>query len=216
MGVRSTTISISATLLLCGALTSCTDTAPTEQEIDAEHLELARAADALSASVLRPGVERAFARKGHPIDGTLTCSSPAVPSEPEASGSPSSSPSPETTRDGQDTVTAHGAQDESEEGAEEGEEPVSGDLAVICEGLDRDGATLRFEGRLSSEALAERTPGDDSLPGSFAGTVDGDEVFTMDCFQCAPQVPEPEEAESDGTETDELAGEAESAAPEDE
>lgn len=203
MGVRSTTISISATLLLCGALTSCTDPAPTEQEIDAERLELARAADALSASVLRPGVERAFARKGHPVDGTLTCASPAATGEPEASGSPSPSSGP--TRDEQDTVTADGVRSGT---ADEDEEPVSGGLEVVCEGSDRDGAALRFEGRLSSEALAERTEGDDSLSGSFTGAVDGEEVFTMDCFQCAPQEPQEDESESD-----ELAGEEEPAAP---
>lgn len=207
MGVRSTTLSISATLLLCGALTSCTDPAPTEQEIDAERLELARAADALSASVLRPGVERAFARKGHPVDGTLTCAPPAAIGEPEASGSPSPSPSAEPTREEEHTVTADGIRGGT---AEEDAEPVSGGLEVVCEGLDRDGAELRFEGRLSSEALAERAAGDDSLSGVFTGAVDGDEVFTMDCFQCAPLEPEPEET----AEPNELAGEEGSAAPE--
>lgn len=210
MDVRSTTLGISATLLLCGALTSCTDPAPTEQEIDAERLELARAADALSASVLRPGVERAFARKGHPVDGTLTCAPPAAIGEPEASGSPPPSPSAEPTRDEENTVTADGARDGTAEEGKADAEPVSGGLEVVCEGLDRDGAELRFEGRLSSEALAERAAGDDSLSGVFTGAVDGDEVFTMDCFQCAPLEPEPEETE----EPNELAGEEESAAPE--
>lgn len=207
MGVRSTTLSISATLLLCGALTSCTDPAPTEQEIDAERLELARAADALSASVLRPGVERAFARKGHPIDGTLTCASPTTARGPATSSSPSAEPTP----DEEDTVTADGTEvGAGEEGREREEaEPVSGGLEVVCEGLDRDGAALRFEGRLSAEALAERPAGDDSLAGVFSGAVDGDEVFAMDCFQCAPQAPESEEAQ----EPDELAGEEESTAP---
>lgn len=205
MGVRSTTLSISATLLLCGALTSCTDPAPTEQEIDAEQLELARAADALSASVLRPGVERAFARKGHPVDGTLTCASPATVGEPGASPSPSAEP----TLDEEDTVTADGAKGGAGEEGEEEAEPVSGELEVICEGLDRGGAALRFKGRLSSEALAERAAGEDSLSGVFSGAVDGVEVFTMDCFQCTPREPEPEEAQ----EPDELAGEEESAAP---
>lgn len=211
MGVRSTTLSISATLLLCGALTSCTDPAPTEQEIDAERLELARAADALSASVLRPGVERAFARKGHPVDGTLTCVSPAATGEPDASGSPSPSPSAEPTRDDEeDTVTAGRARSGTVEEDEEDAGHVSGGLEVVCEGLDRDGAELRFEGRLSSEALAERAAGDDSLSGVFTGAVDGEEVFSMDCFQCAPREPESGEAE----EPDELAGEEASAAPE--
>ncbi|MBR8742393.1 hypothetical protein DSY14_11760 [Nocardiopsis sp. MG754419] len=192
MGVRSTTVTVSATLLLCGALTSCAASGPTVQEIEATDAELARAADALSASLVRPGAERAFARNGHPVEGTLTCTSPAAPAEPDETGPSSTAPSAEES----DTVTADG------ENAEGDEEVLAGSLEVVCSGQDRDGATLRFEGRPSAEALAARDEGEDGLPGRFTGSVDGEELFAMDCIRCEPQDPESPEA----TEPDELAG----------
>ncbi|WP_306371570.1 hypothetical protein [Nocardiopsis sp. CC223A] len=62
-----------------------------------------------------------------------------------------------------------------------------GDTTVVhCTGSTEAGARVRFEGELSREALIARPAGDDGLPGTFVGTVDGDEVFRMDCMQCAP------------------------------
>ncbi|WP_431869572.1 hypothetical protein [Nocardiopsis eucommiae] len=180
MGVRSTTVTASLALLLCAPLTSCTADEAPEQNADAALLELERAADALTVSVLRPGAERAFARKGHPVAAPLACA--AVPE-----GGPGEDPA-------EDAVTAGGDQEEAgareQEGAG-GEQTRGGRLEVLCTGQSRDGEQVRFEGRLLREALAEREAGDDSLRGDFTGLVGEEEVFTMDCFQCSPSNAEP-------------------------
>lgn len=186
MGVRSTAVTASLALLLCATLTSCTADQAPEQEVDDALLELERAADALSVTILRPGAERAFARKGHPVDGALSCAS-AV--------DPSAEPSEELAESEEDSVTASetGSADEAAEPGEAGQDTAEdaqgargGRLEVLCTGQSRDGEEIRFEGRLLREALAGREEGDDSLRGAFTGLVGGDEVFTMDCFQCAP------------------------------
>lgn len=164
MGVRSTTTTASLALLLCVSLTSCTADEPTQEHVDTAPLELERAADALSVTVLRPGAERAFARKGHPVAAPLTCT-------PAGSAAPSDTPSAGQAADHND---------------DEGPQARRGSLTVLCTGRSRDGEELRFEGRLLREALAGRETGDDSLRGAFTGMAGEEEVFTMDCFQCSP------------------------------
>ncbi|PWV55182.1 hypothetical protein [Nocardiopsis sp. L17-MgMaSL7] len=189
MGVRSTTVTASLALLLCAPLTSCTADEAPEQSPDAALLELERAADALSVSVLRPGAERAFARKGHPVAAPLDCT--AVPE-----GGPSAEPSEDLA---EDAVTAGGAEEPSASpGAEgaPGQRARGGRLEVRCTGQSRDGEQIRFQGRLLIEALAEREAGDDSLHGAFTGLVGEEEVFTMDCFQCSPANAQPPEKDA--------------------
>lgn len=68
-----------------------------------------------------------------------------------------------------------------------------GDTTVVhCTGTTEAGAEARFEGELSREALIARPAGDDGLPGTFVGTVDGEEVFRMDCLQCTPATEDPD------------------------
>lgn len=79
-----------------------------------------------------------------------------------------------------------------------------GDTTVVhCTGTTEAGDEVRFEGELSREALIARPAGDDGLPGTFVGTVDGDEVFRMDCLQCAPVAKEAGEQETGGRESGE-------------
>lgn len=191
MGVRSTTVTAWLALLLCATLTSCTAEEAPEQEVDTALLELERAADALSVRILRPGAERAFARKGHPVDGSLSCRA-AAPAGPSAEHSE------ELAASDEDAVTAG----ETEAGEDPGEEGTvenipkarGGRLEVLCTGQSREGEEIRFEGRLLREALAGREDGDDSLRGEFIGLVGEDEVFTTDCFQCSPVGSESPEA----------------------
>ena len=68
----------------------------------------------------------------------------------------------------------------------EADAEAGGTTVVHCTGTTEEGAPVRFEGELSREALIARPAGDDGLPGTFVGTVDGEEVFRMDCLQCAP------------------------------
>ena len=171
MGVRSTTATASLALLLCVSLTSCTADEATDEEVDTALLELERAADALSVTILRPGAERAFARKGHPVAAPLTCTA-------AGSADPSDAPS--------ETPAADGAVEGGTADEDAREQAGSGRLAVLCTGHSRDGEDLRFEGQLQREALAGREVGDDSLRGVFTGLAGEEEVFTMDCFQCAP------------------------------
>ncbi|MDT0330205.1 hypothetical protein [Nocardiopsis lambiniae] len=84
------------------------------------------------------------------------------------------------------TVTPPADASPSQE-AGEGADRADG-TTVHCAGTTEQGAEVRFEGELSREALAARPVGDDGLPGTFVGTVDGEEVFRMDCIQCAPAV----------------------------
>lgn len=163
MGVRSTAARAPLAALLAGAAWAVVSCSPAA-ETDPAAVELRRTAEALSVTVLRPGAERAFAREGHPLDGSLECST-----TPPAGASPS----PE-------------AEAAEREGA----------TVVHCTGTTEAGAGARFEGELSREALIARPAGDDGLPGTFVGTVDGEEVFRMDCLQCAPA---PEEGEQKGT-----------------
>jgi hypothetical protein len=174
MGVRSTTVLAPlAALLLAGMLTtSCA--LGGDPEADPERLELERAADALSVSLLRPGAERAFARAGHTLDGGLACTNEAPPA-------PSGSPG--------DTGPADGGASPS---------PGRGGLAVYCTGLTTEGEEVAFEGRLARADLAAREAGDDGLPGDFTGSVDGERIFALDCFQCAPEAGAPEEAADGG------------------
>ncbi|MFJ6020392.1 hypothetical protein ACIQFP_13660 [Nocardiopsis alba] len=183
MRVHSTTATTSLALLLCGALASCAPAGPTEQEIDAARLELTKAADALSVSVLRPGAERAFARKGHPVEGALVCSTPSGSPSEETSSAPGPLEEPEATVSNEPLTAGEGGAAESVLEDEDGEER----LRVVCTGRGREGEQLRFEGSLLVNALAERGEGDDSLRGDFLGVVDGEELFTMDCFQCSPE-----------------------------
>ncbi|MBE1458550.1 hypothetical protein H4W79_002764 [Nocardiopsis terrae] len=177
MGVRSTAVTASMALLLCATLTSCSTEEAPEQEADTALLELEQAADALSVTILRPGAERAFARKGHPVDGSLSCTT-----------APADGPSPDPSEGGGESVTADGARaTAADQEATEGAPRVRGGrLEVFCTGQSRTGEQVSFEGRLRRGALAEREEGDDSLRGDFTGRVDGEEVFAMDCFQCSP------------------------------
>ncbi|MFE1099570.1 hypothetical protein ACFW4K_03560 [Nocardiopsis alba] len=183
MRVHSTTAATSLALLLCGALASCAPAGPTEQEIDAARLELTKAADALSVSVLRPGAERAFARKGHPVEGALVCSTPSGSPSEETSSAPGPLEGPEATASNEPLT----AGDDGAAGGVLEEDDGEGRLRVVCTGRGREGEQLRFEGSLLVTALAERGEGDDSLRGDFLGVVDGEELFTMDCFQCSPE-----------------------------
>lgn len=201
MGVRSTTVTASVALLLCATLTSCTADEAPEQEVDSALLELERAADALSVTILRPGAERAFARKGHPVDGSLSCSA-VTPSAPSAE------PPEEPDESDEDALTA-GEPEEIEAGedtAEDNPQARGGRLEVLCTGQSRDGEEIRFEGRLLREALAGREDGDDGLRGEFTGLVDEEEVFAMDCFQCPPANSQPPEAQSPETQSPEPSG----------
>jgi hypothetical protein len=179
MGVRSTTVTASLALLLCATLASCTAEEAPEPEVDSALLELERAADALSVTILRPGAERAFARKGHPVGAPLNCTAVA-PADPSAD--PSQEREELAEGDG-DAATPEGTGDAGE--------ARGGRLEVVCTGESRQGQQLHFEGRLLLEALAGRDEGDDSLRGEFTGLAGGDEVFAMDCFQCSPAGSEP-------------------------
>ncbi|CAL9358105.1 hypothetical protein SUDANB121_00617 [Nocardiopsis dassonvillei] len=76
----------------------------------------------------------------------------------------------------------------------EAEAAERGDATVVhCTGTTEAGDTARFEGELSREALIARPAGDDGLPGTFVGTVGDEEVFRMDCLQCAPAAGEGEQ-----------------------
>ncbi|OLT30657.1 hypothetical protein BJF83_08175 [Nocardiopsis sp. CNR-923] len=191
MRVRTTTVLAPLTCLaLAGVLTTaCTsDDARVERAQDARR-EMARAAGALSATVLRPAAERAFARSGHPVQGVLTCAN-----EPSAGTSPAGA--------GERSAGT----DDRTEAAEEDD----GAVEVHCTGTTLAGDPLVFEGRLRPEVLAEREAGDDGLRGAFSGTVGGTEVFAMDCFQCAPALAG-EDAEGGGARphgSGETAGEA--------
>ena len=72
-----------------------------------------------------------------------------------------------------------------------------GTTAVHCTGTTEAGSEARFTGELSPKALIARPVGDDGLPGTFVGTVDGEEVFRMDCLQCTPAA---EKGGGEGTE----------------
>ncbi|MFJ9553697.1 hypothetical protein ACIRPH_07765 [Nocardiopsis sp. NPDC101807] len=187
MRVRSSTVLAPlAALVLGGVLaTSCSTGGAHDAEADAARVELEQAADALAATALRPGAERAFARGGHPIPGGLACG--GLPQEdPAASPAVSVAPAPNRTA--------------GTEGYEAPASPVprGGRLEVHCTGETEDGARAVFEGRLLRGALAEREAGNDSLPGSFTGSVDGERVFAMDCFQCSPAAEDAEEREPGG------------------
>ncbi|MFE3456278.1 hypothetical protein ACFXKD_01950 [Nocardiopsis aegyptia] len=191
MRVRSTTVMapLSALLMACVLTTSCA-LDDGDREADPERLELEAAADALSVSVLRPGAERAFARGGYALDGGLECTN-EVPAAPSAD--PSAEPGgsdPENGPEGSDP-----AGDDTEEAGGSGAAAGTGEasppdrdglLAVYCTGVTGEGEEVVFEGRLARADLAAREVGDDSLPGDFTGSVAGQEVFALDCFQCAP------------------------------
>ncbi|WP_116246908.1 hypothetical protein [Nocardiopsis sp. FIRDI 009] len=171
MGVRTTAVLTPlACMALAGVLTTAcaTDDARVERA-EAAREEMARAAGALSVTALRPAAERAFARAGHPVEGILSC----------ANG-PAADPSDGASPDG----GAHGLSAEADERADRATD--AGTVRVHCTGTTRDGRSVRFEGRLSPQLLAEREAGDEGLPGAFSGSVGGTEVFAMDCFQCAP------------------------------
>lgn len=159
MRVRSTTaVAPFAALLLGAALTSCSG----QEEADAAHLELERAATALSATALRPGAERAFERHDHPLSDGLSCSTQSHEhSEP---------------MDGEQQ-NAEASEDTSE----------NKHLMVHCTGRTEEGDDALFEGHLLRATLAERAADDDSLQGSFTGRVGDTEVFSMDCLQCSPE-----------------------------
>ncbi|KOX07862.1 hypothetical protein [Nocardiopsis sp. NRRL B-16309] len=190
MGVRSTTVlaPLSGLLLACVLTTSCA-LDDGDGEADPERLELEAAADALSVSVLRPGAERAFARGGHALDGGLSCTNeaPAEPSaDPEGSG-PAGDGTEEADGSGE-TAGSDGADGSEGAGATgQASPPDRGGLAVYCTGVTGEGEEVAFEGRLARAALAARGAGDDSLPGEFTGSVAGERVFALDCFQCAPE-----------------------------
>lgn len=195
MGVRSTTVlaPLSALLLACVLTTSCSPDGGGAQA-DPERLELEAAAGALSASVLRPGAERAFARGGHTLEGGLECTNgpPAAPSaEPGGSGAPADpSPAGDDTEEADGSGGAPGADGAAGvhlapgAGRTSAPEQDGALLAVHCTGVTGEGEEAVFEGRLDRADLAAREAGDDSLPGNFTGTVAGEQVFELDCFQC--------------------------------
>ena len=178
MRVRSTAAVVSSVVLLLGATTTSCSTGQSQEEADAAQLELERVATALSATVLRPGAERAFERQDHPLDGGLSCTTQAH---------------------------EHNEQSEDEQQSAEASEDTSGDryLVVHCTGRTEGGEDAHFEGRLLRAALAERAADDDSLQGDFTGRVGETEVFRMDCLQCSA-----EPAEEDPSEEAERAEEA--------
>ncbi|RKS08957.1 hypothetical protein DFP74_4684 [Nocardiopsis sp. Huas11] len=194
MGVRSTTVlaPLSALLLACVLTTSCA-LGDDDQEADPERLQLEAAAGALSVSVLRPGAERAFARDGHTLDGGLDCAN-------EAPAAPSADPGG-TGPAGEDAEEAGGSGQEGGDGRASPAVPGE-ELAVHCTGVTDEGEEVVFEGRLARADLAAREAGDDSLHGSFTGSVAGETVFDLDCFQCAPAAdadgPQDEEASDAG------------------
>ena len=173
MRIRSTAAVPFAVLVLGGVLATSCSFGARDMEADTAQVELERAADALSATVLRPAAERAFAREGHPVPGGLTCGSRP---QQEPSAPPSDSGTPGANR----TAGTEGFEAPASPGSR------GGRLEVHCSGETEDGAQAVFVGRLLRTAMAEREAGDDSLPGSFTGSVDGAEVFAMDCFQCSP------------------------------
>ncbi|MBB6171529.1 hypothetical protein HNR23_001589 [Nocardiopsis mwathae] len=63
------------------------------------------------------------------------------------------------------------------------------DLVVECIGVTHADGEARFVGSIDRDRLAHQEPGDASLPGEYLGTVDGEEVFRMNCFSCRPQAP---------------------------
>ncbi|CAM3622753.1 hypothetical protein NOGI109294_06255 [Nocardiopsis gilva] len=63
------------------------------------------------------------------------------------------------------------------------------DLVVECTGLTHAEAEAHFTGMIDRYRLARQDPGDASLPGKYRGTVDGKEVFRMNCFSCKPHLP---------------------------
>jgi len=157
MRVRSTAAVVSSAVLLLGATTTSCSTGQSQEETDAAQLELERAATALSATVLRPGAERAFERQEHPLDGDLSCTTQAHEHDEQ-----------------QNVETSEDASGDRY-------------LVVHCTGRTEDGEDALFEGRLLRAALAERAAGDDSLQGDFTGRVGETEVFRMDCLQCSAE-----------------------------
>lgn len=185
MGVRSTAATAPLfAVLLCGALVSCSSG---HEEADATMAELEQAAENLSATVLRPGAERAFATHGHPLPEGLVCSVEA-PGAPSPSKAPSDSEGIQTRADGPGgagpTFTAAPAPGPTFIAAPE-EEP-EGYLMVVCTGRTEDGEEASFEATLPRQALASGDKGEDGLPGEFVGRVDREELFTTDCLQCSP------------------------------
>ncbi|WP_304454935.1 hypothetical protein [Nocardiopsis sp. YSL2] len=195
MRVRSTTVlaPLSALLLACVLTTSCA-LDDGDQEADPERLELEAAAGALSVSVLRPGAERAFARGGHTLDGGLQCTNEA-PAEPSADPG-GSAPADDGTEE------ADGSGGAADTGEASPPDQDGGLLAVYCTGVTGEGEEAAFEGRLARADLAARGAGDDSLPGDFTGSVAGEQVFELDCFQCAPVAA----ADGNGAEGDQAEG----------
>ncbi|MFC4564192.1 hypothetical protein ACFO4E_20215 [Nocardiopsis mangrovi] len=62
---------------------------------------------------------------------------------------------------------------------------------VECSGITREDAPARFEGRIDHTALAGQDAADESLPGSYLGTVADEEVFRLNCFNCRPSNSKP-------------------------
>ncbi|CAM3859745.1 hypothetical protein [Nocardiopsis rhodophaea] len=63
------------------------------------------------------------------------------------------------------------------------------DLVVECSGLTHAEAEAHFTGMIDRYRLSQQEPGDAGLPGTYRGTVNGKEVFRMNCFSCKPQTP---------------------------
>ena len=172
MRVRSTAAVVSSAVLLLGTTTISCSTGQSREEADAAQLELERAATALSATVLRPGAERAFERQDRPLDGGLSC-----------------------------TTQAHEHNERSEDEQQDAEASEDRYLVVHCTGRTEGGEDAHFEGRLLRAALAERAADDDSLQGDFTGRVGETEVFRMDCLQCSAEPAEEDPSkEAEGAE----------------
>ncbi|MFW5417861.1 hypothetical protein J0910_14715 [Nocardiopsis sp. CNT-189] len=64
-----------------------------------------------------------------------------------------------------------------------------GVLRVDCSGTTFEEEDAEFSGRIEYQAIADRPPGDDGVPGRFVGRVSGERVYVMDCFSCRPHPP---------------------------
>ncbi|MBE2999408.1 hypothetical protein IDM40_11935 [Nocardiopsis sp. HNM0947] len=208
MGVRSTAVTAPlAATLLCGALVSCSNG---QDEADEAMAELEKAAGNLSATALRPAAERAFARNGHPLPEGLVCSTQA-PGAPSPSDAPEEEEGTEARAEGPGvaapTFTAAPDLGPTFTAApdQEADEEAEGYLMVVCTGDTEDGDEASFEAMLPRQALAARDEGDDALPGEFTGRVGEEEVFTMDCLQCAPEAEAQDEGETEDEAQDEEA-----------
>lgn len=93
-------------------------------------------------------------------------------------------------------LTAALLRPEAEDAFEQNGHPVAGKLAcahdaegadgvvVTCTGTSKGDERLRLTGTLDPAEVAKQESDDYGLPGEFVGQLDGEELFTSNCFNC--------------------------------